>query len=87
MAAGTRVEEHTTTPEERKERLKELEGIIQRGKEVFLKVGQALEDIPASRTFTTPSTRPSRPTARRPSPGGRCGEYTVTLRGRAWTIF
>ncbi len=45
------IKEHTTTPEERLARLKELEGIIRRGKEVFLEVGRALEEIRLRRLY------------------------------------
>lgn len=50
-ATGTRMEAHTTTPEERMARLKELEGVIQRGKEVFLEVGRALDEIRARKLY------------------------------------
>ncbi len=43
--AATTFTQHTTTPEERLKRLKELEGVIARGKEVFLEVGRALDEI------------------------------------------
>lgn len=43
--AEARLEVITRTPEESKERLKVLEGVIRRGKEAYLKVGRALDEI------------------------------------------
>lgn len=43
--AKERLEIVTMTPEQRRDRLVELEGVVKLGKEVFLQVGRALEEI------------------------------------------
>ncbi len=52
--AEARLEVRGTSPEERLKRLRELEGVIRQGKEVFLEVGRALEEIRNRELYNPP---------------------------------